>query len=302
MNEHDPGRVPKTILIATDLSARCDRALDRAIALSQSWQSKLIILHVLEDVAASAAGSASVVPSWRRPPDPVEVARRQLTADIGDLADVATVLIGKGDPAEVILSTAESRDCDLVVTGTAKDELLGRVILGTTVDTLLRRSQLPVLVVKNRVRHPYYRIVVATDFSSASGYALEIAARYFPEQPLDIFHAYDAPGSGLLSDAAAYRRGHRDIAERDYDAFLRSVPSGESIRGRAHPLIEFGEPGRLLREYTRDVGMDLVVLGRRRRGAAFELLVGSVAGQIVWEVSCDAMVIPERSPGASPGQ
>ena len=44
---------PKKILLATDLSPRCDRALDRAVLLAELWQAKLIILNVLEDVRVS---------------------------------------------------------------------------------------------------------------------------------------------------------------------------------------------------------------------------------------------------------
>lgn len=36
------------ILLATDLSARCDRPLDRALMLAQEWRTKLILLHILE--------------------------------------------------------------------------------------------------------------------------------------------------------------------------------------------------------------------------------------------------------------
>lgn len=33
---------PRRIILATDLSARCDRALDRAAALASAWQAELI--------------------------------------------------------------------------------------------------------------------------------------------------------------------------------------------------------------------------------------------------------------------
>ena len=39
----------RKILLATDLSARCDRALYRAAMLAKQWQSSLIVLHVVED-------------------------------------------------------------------------------------------------------------------------------------------------------------------------------------------------------------------------------------------------------------
>ena len=38
---------PKTILVATDLSARSDRALDRATALAAEWNARLVVLHAL---------------------------------------------------------------------------------------------------------------------------------------------------------------------------------------------------------------------------------------------------------------
>ncbi|MEE1611364.1 universal stress protein [Microvirga sp. CF3016] len=66
--------LPKTILLATDLSARCDRATDRAVALAEEWQAMLVVLHVLENLDTGGLHDFGPVPSWRRPPDPVAVA------------------------------------------------------------------------------------------------------------------------------------------------------------------------------------------------------------------------------------
>jgi nucleotide-binding universal stress UspA family protein len=233
------------------------------------------------------------LPSWRRPSDPLKVARRQLLADIGALAETATVLIDEGEVAEAVLRTTEAHDCDLTLTGVARDELLERLVLGTSVDRLLRRSRIPVLVVKNRVRQPYHRIVVATDFSDSSRHALEAAARYFPNQTLTIFHAYNPPLSGWTGDPAAYRREYRKVAEQDYDAFLQSAAVSDVIKQHARPLIEYGAPSQLLREYVRDMNVDLVVLGSHGRSAVFDVLIGSVARQLVSELRCDALVIRE---------
>ncbi|HWV55104.1 universal stress protein [Pseudorhodoplanes sp.] len=284
---------PKSILLATDLSSRCDRALDRAVALSEQWQAKLVIMHVLEEVATW--GPDAVLPSWKRPPDPVGLAHKRLVEDIGEAADAATLVIEEGDPSEAIQRTAEARGCDLVVTGVARDEPFGRFVLGTTVDRLLRNSDLPVLIVKNRARRPYRNVLIATDFSEASRHALEAAHRYFPEQPLTIFHAYDPPMSGLVPDQASYRREYRKVAEQDYETFLKGTPSGEAIRKHARPLIEFGVPDQLLRDCVRDLNIDLVVLGTKGLNAIFEAFLGSVSKQIMAEIPCDALVM--REPG-----
>lgn len=38
---------PARLLLATDLSARCDRALDRAAQLAGEWHAELVALNVL---------------------------------------------------------------------------------------------------------------------------------------------------------------------------------------------------------------------------------------------------------------
>ena len=282
---------PKSILLATDLSARCDRALDRAVLLSQLWQARLVILHVLEDIWDPDSNSTE--PSWRRPPNPCDVAEKQLLADIGPLQETVDIVVDEGDPAEVIVRTAERKGCDLIVTGVAKDELFGRFILGTTVDRLLRRSQKPILIIKKRARQTYSRIAVAIDFSDSSRHALEAAIRYFPDQGLTIFHAYEAPMSGMTTDSAAYRRQYRRGVEQDYEAFLASLKSGETIRQRARSFIEYGAPNTVLRRGVHDMNIDLTVLGTEGRGALSEFLVGSVGKHLMSELPSDILMIRE---------
>jgi nucleotide-binding universal stress UspA family protein len=231
------------------------------------------------------------VPSWRRPPDTTSIAETQLLADIGPVAKKADVVIEEGDPAEAIVRVAEARRCDLIVTGIARDELLGRFTLGTTVDRLLRSSRVPVLVVKNRARLPYRHVAVAIDFSETSRYALEAALQCFPEQALTILHAYDPPITPFMTEPAVYRREYQQIAEQEYESFLASMKSGAAIKRRAQAFIEFGTPAHVLREGVRDLGIDLVVMGTRGRSAISELLIGSVAKQIMAELPCDALVI-----------
>src|SRR3546814_4922773 len=61
-------------------------------------------------------------------------------------------------------------------------------------------SPVPVLMVQDRGTRPYRRITVATDFSEASFQALLRAAAIFPESSLTLFHAYDIPFAGFVTD------------------------------------------------------------------------------------------------------
>lgn len=286
---------PRKILLGTDLSARSDRALDRAALLATAWQAELVALHVLEE-EKSVAGTP--IPSWRRPPDPQPIAERRLLADLHGFEARPTVIVEKGDPAEVMLRVAAEHGCDLIVTGLARDELFGRFTPGATVERLLRQSTLPLLIVKDRAHAPYLDIVVAADFSDSARLALETALDFFPNRQLTVFHAYEAPMAGLVGDAETYRRSYGALAEAELSKFLQTVKMAES-RVPVKSLIEWGEPGRLLRELANYRHIDLIVLGTHGRNALLEVFVGSVAKQILAQLPCDALVVPRSAATAA---
>lgn len=290
---------PRRILLATDLSARSDRALDRAVALSGEWGAELVILHVVEKSMMRIEDSNNPFPSWQRlRADAVARTRRKLMADIGPVADKATILIEEGDATETMLRLADNNGCDLIVTGIARDELLGRFSLGKTVDRLLRAARVPFLVVKDRTHAPYRNIVIATDFSSTSYYAIAATARFFPQRRLTLFHAYDAPMAGITGDAEAYKREHRKTAERECADFLQSANLPLESWPPPHIEIAYGAPARLLHDYVEEKNIDLLVLGTHGRSALFEIFIGSVAKQIMNELPCDALLFREPQAGA----
>lgn len=284
----DTGAGPKRLLLATDLSARTDRALDRALLLAAQWQAELCVLHVLAEESFPPDASGPL-PSWRRPPDPRSAVLRQLKDGLGAAAESAVLLVETGAPGDVIVRTAEARQCDLVIVGLARNELLGPFSLGGTVGQLLRRSSVPVLVVKDHARAAYRRNVVATDFSNPARKAFETAARFFRDGEWTLFHAYNAPMAGLAGDPASYQVEFGKTAVAESDDFLSNsrIPAGLEPK----TLVEWGPPAHLLRDYAESDGFDLVVLGTSGRSAIAELIVGSVAKQILAEVPRDALVI-----------
>lgn len=283
---------PQSILLATDLSARSDRALDRAVLLAKQWGSHLTVLHVLDD-QHSPLDLGEPAPSWRRPPDPSRAVRKSITSELSAISDAASVLIEEGPVVETIMRVANSEASDLIVIGVARSALLDELMLGRTVDGLLRRSSMPVLVVKNRARRRYRHIVVATDFSESSRHALVAAMRIFPDQALTIFHAYDTPMSGPMSDATSYRREYRKIAEQDLSVFLSETEKLYSAGQHPRVLIEYGAPNNLLHDYVADKEADLVVVGTHGGSAIFDIFIGSMAKRILNGVPCDVLVVRE---------
>lgn len=293
----DPG-APRRILLATDLSARGDRALERATAIAQHHGAHLMIVHVFEEIdEATLTYGKRPGPSWSRPPDTVAMTRSRirqgLRADLGDAVERATVIIEEGDPAEVIERIATTERVDLVVTGIARESLFASrtVILGKTVEQLLRRLSEPILIVRNRARHAYQHVVVTTDLSETSAYALQVALRFFPDQPLHLLHASEAPYSTLVDNTPRYTESHKDACTEKLRTFLSSIFLPEDDRKRLIPLIEPGVPAPLVREYVQMHGADLVVLGTRGRSAVLEAFLGSTAKSILSMLPCDALVV-----------
>jgi nucleotide-binding universal stress UspA family protein len=284
--------LPSKILLATDLSARCDRALDRAATLANQWQAELVVLHAIEDPSALQRRNEARKPTRRRPFDPVETAQRQLTQDLHGFAGRFRAIVREGEPAHVIASVAAELGCELIVTGLARDETLGRFMLGTTVDRLLRRTHEPVLVVRRRARSAYQNIVVATDFSDASLGALRIAADFFPGQTLTVFHAWEPPSVQLGTDSSSIASQFRHLTEQQCAAFLERFRSGAALVPSLETWIEQGDVVSLVEQLVFERGVDLLVLGARGRSALAEVLIVGTASRILHALPCDTLIVP----------
>lgn len=289
---------PRRILLATDMSARGDRALERAVELVRRHDAQLIILHVFEELDESTqAYGARTVPSWQRPPDAATMMkhriRQGLQSDLGDAVEKAVILIEEGNSAEVIQRVASSEHVDLVITGIAREGMFARrpVVLGKTVEQLLRRLSVPILIVKNRARDAYRQIVVTTDFSASSAHALQMAVRFLPTHSLYLLHASEVPYSTLVDSSTRHAERYREVRTAELNEFLASVFLPENDRRRLIPVIEPGPPPQIIREFVQAHGSDLVVLGTQGRGAVMEAFLGSTTKSILATLPCDALVV-----------
>lgn len=288
---------PRRILLATDLSCRCDRALDRAVELARGWRTELVVVHALQPRIALESDAYADLPSWRRPPDREKLIRDQIARDVGANDVTVSVVCERGEPAEIIERVAQERGCGLIVTGIARDETLGRHLLGSTVERLVRRSPVPVLVVKNRVHGEYRKLVVATDFSESALHALNAAYALFPQREITLFHAYEVPFAGLLDKSDLNDRFHAAERETIDDFIARADTQGDQA-ARTQALVERGAPDHLLRSLAEAGRVDLVVLGTHGRSAVFEVLIGGTARRILQSVPADILIVREpRSVG-----
>lgn len=264
----------RPILVATDLSPRCDRAVDRAAMLGRQIGTPVIALHVAGEEKAD---------DERR----LEQRRQELLAQCGDLAVELLVERGRDVPA-TIAHVAEERGCAVIVTGVARFNDARDYLLGTAIDVLVRETSIPVLVVKQRPRAPYRRIVAATDFSANSGRALEVSAALLPEAAIRAIHAsHSAYETWLDKDATLEFITER--AEQEMREFLAGLP--EPVRSRTEARIEIGEIESALMLGMKELDGDLLALGTHGRSALAHAALGSRASDILRSLPYDALIV-----------
>ncbi|HRN60533.1 MAG TPA: universal stress protein [Chiayiivirga sp.] len=300
MSTAAPNPIPSTILLATDLSARCDRALDRAVQLARQWQARLVAVTVVDPGTLSETRvRAAPPPSWGGDDDgPAARTLRQLRRDAAATDVDIVVRVEEGRVNETLARVAVEEGAGLIVTGIARSESLGRTVLGSTVDWLARHATVPVLVVRDRTHGAYRNIVLASDFSPSARFALERAAGLFAGVPMTVFNAFEVPFLGMMDPKAqsAIAQG-REAATREGQEFLASAALDPSPREAIRLHVEHGEPVRLTYEYARDHEADLIVLGTHGRSALFDILIGSIARRILETAATDILLV--RNPAAA---
>lgn len=269
-----------TILLATDLSARCDRALDRALIVAEQLDARLLIVNVIEK--GELARDASYE----------EWLKSEIVRDLPDTKVAIEVVIMRGSVPQSIAKIAQEQNCALIVTGVARYNSLRDFFLGTLVDSLVRSSDIPVLIVKRRTHGRYKRILAATDFSSCSRQAIEVSARFFPEIPIRLAHAYHTPYSGWLSSESV-AKDTREEAEEELAAFLEQANFTDSLRQRLSPDIAYGDINAVMDHQIETFDPDLFVLGSHGKSGFAQATIGSIATELMSWMPADTLVVRE---------
>ncbi|MER0204284.1 MAG: hypothetical protein DU480_10605 [Nitrosomonas sp.] len=280
---------PAHLLLATDLSPRCDRALERSIQLAQAWQSHLTALNVFDvpgapdQILAWAAGDQSF--------DLQHDARHQLNQDLANMGSRADIrLVHSAAPADSITLVARQTGAGLVITGVARDEPLGRFLLGSTVEKLSQTLEQPLLIVRNRVHGPYRNIVAVTDLSRNSSAALLAAAQWFPQSAVDVFFAHERPKAmGSAPESAALKLASSAVHER----CERFVTGSGIPRLRIRHIVPVDEALETsLTRYVRRHAIDLVVMGSSENTGLFDTLFKNSLNRVLQWISSDVLVVP----------
>ena len=142
----------KTVLWASDGSVAAERALPAAKSIAQTYDAKLVVIHVSMVSAALGGPRHPVVPQTVRiaqeSADAITAALQRKVEDLkrdGILVDFA--LLETRSPAQAIAEFAREIDAGLIVVGTSGASRLVRMLVGSVTRRLLELAPCPVLAV-----------------------------------------------------------------------------------------------------------------------------------------------------------
>ncbi|WP_375741517.1 universal stress protein [Pseudomonas boanensis] len=284
----------KSLMLATDLSNRSERALLRAANLVRRFDCPWFILHVVDGDQPQLRVELEV-----------EQVRRYLAERLDYFSELAgrepEIWVEVGDPAQHIGDCARWSEVELLVMGSHRKNPLRDIFVGTTLERVIRTSQVPVLLVNQVPEGDYKAPLLAVDCSSTSAHAVRTSQNLglLPDSGVRTVHAFDPLGSTMLLAAGApgapaaipgdYAAAERTRITRELEEFLHREGLESQVGLR---LVEEGLPMTVLRRLVNDTPTDLLVMGTRGLTGVKRIMIGSVADAAMRELECDILTVP----------
>ncbi|GAB3670509.1 universal stress protein [Halopiger thermotolerans] len=268
-----------TILVPVDGSECADVAVDYAADLARRYDATVYVATVIDVRFVSAAPQYDNLRSEAN-------ALVDSVANRLEASGVATTsVVRTSKPYQGVLMVAEEYGADLIVMGTHGRTGVDRYLLGSVTERVLRRSDVPVLTVRNHeeggVSCPYDDVLVPTDGSEGA------AAAYEPA--IDLASTYDATLHSLSvieTNALGLETAPKGSDEGPDEAARTALETVETNASEASVTdvvteITFGSPYEEILAYVREHDVDLVVMGTHGRSGIPRYLLGSVAEKLV---------------------
>lgn len=289
----------RALLVPIDLTPASDRVLARVALLPLAPKAQLTLLHVVP----------SGLPVWaqrRAKRDAKEaLAEEALHLSSSLPRDVRVVpVVSVGTAASTIATRSDEANAEMIVVGRRGGRAHRDSLLGSTAERVIRRAQRPVLVVRLPARARYRRPALAMDLDEAAAAALAQLLKVVPapRPPVSVIHAYDPPYHRLVypslsgDEAEEYRDQYRREAVREIGKLLAAALSDAKLHPRDMPAwttyVQDGPPRNVIPKATKKADTDLLVLGTHGHAGMAYLFLGTVAGDVLREVSCDVLVVP----------
>ncbi len=284
------------ILVPTDFSDYAANAMRYAIALAQTYEGSLRLVHVLDVRVLDDAPSASIKKDAKR--HDVDRARAEAEQRLKALMEEcktegvqAEYQVAEGRPVSEIKRLAAELECDLVIVATHGHSGFDRFVFGSVCDQIVRESPVPVLSVcppedelTGEITPPVRidRIMFPTDFSDFSKSILPYAVSLCHElnSGLVLFHAAEMPvllPEFMLEESAPAQADIEEYAREALQQMRDEIGGDVPVELQ----VSVGTPWREICRAVETASVDLVVIPTHGRGGLVKVLFGGVAERVV---------------------
>ncbi|WP_106476579.1 universal stress protein [Phytohalomonas tamaricis] len=281
--------MPRTLLLASDLSRECRAAFARAVRLAHESGARLDIIHVLDPYLP------------RHILKPLEDAIvDEISNTLNDVCEAqgvprpqALIQTVTGEPYAEIIREAYERDASLVILGTHRKHGQPDLIGGTTLSRVMRRAPCPVMSISHSAELSWQDVLVPVDFSLASRHTLKTVLTQFPDVRLTLLHAWDMPVSQELASDPGYTRWRaqertrlRQQLETETERLMSEIGAVPDLE----LVLEQGDPADVLVHRLRQQPPDLLAMGSHGRIGIGRRASGSLLERLITDTRCDLML------------
>lgn len=200
----------------------------------------------------------------------------------------------QGEPHEVLISMAVSKNADLIAMGTHGRKGLKRLIMGSVTAGVILNSPCDVLVVKKpctTCTGQYNAILLPFDNSDFSKKALSRAYALAKEEGSDVTILYVIPRYEEMIEfmkTDSIRESLRDEARKILEAAKNSI-SGNGTLIKA--VVQEGQAAEQIVEVAGKLHNDLIVMGSCGWTGMNKAIIGSTTERVIANAACPVLVV-----------
>jgi len=134
------------LLVAVDGSESAKKAFEKSIYLAQNCNSKVDIVHVVQcELGGDSANTFELIEELK------ENAKKMLEEYKNQAAKnniPIQIMVIQGDPAQVIIELAKTKNYDLIIMGTRGRSAFQELLIGSVSQKVMHHASCPVMVVR----------------------------------------------------------------------------------------------------------------------------------------------------------
>ena len=277
----------KSLLLATDLCANSDRAMERALKLAKEQGARLHILHVLSEknkepgsLQACAAEIETFIKSY-----------------IGDYKGSQTVnvnidIIRSEKSSGVVCDHAAKIKAELIIMGMHRKARFMDMFMATTFARVLQKCGLPVLMVKDKPVESYQSVLCGNDFASGFYKAFDAAVAVAPNAYFKVMHACEKTVLCSSEHCSGSEGFDKEECAQKMEVFIADKKRQYKEKYGSFGLyVEYSvvenDPYYAIIEHTQKEKVDLICVGTHGHETC---RIGPVTNSLMADPPCDMLV------------